>query len=578
MGESSFGAARGRWHWPQLVPWGCWLLLLLLGAALYQGYGLSWDEPSNHYNGAVNITFLVDYLLPSALQQRLTPADPLLHPTAPWPGFDHGVAFELPAAVLGRLAYPGNPRGYYGLRHLLVFLVFGGGVAVVYRLARLRYPAARWLPLLGAAALVLSPRFFAEAFYNGKDISFMAAFSLAMLTLVRLAQRPTWRRAAAHALATALAADVRLSGLVLLPAFTAVALLVQGWVPPAAGQAPSRPASAGQRLALFGLYSWLAIVLAVVGWPYLWAAPGPRLLEVLQRSSHFPWAGLVLYLGHLRPATALPWHYLPVWIGITTPLPYVGLWLGGLASGLWALAQRGLGALRRSGGWLDALFLAWLLVPIGLVVVNNSVVYDGWRHLYFVYPALLLLGLRGLRALHRAWRASGRAAGRWLAVALLVAGALELGRTAWFIARAYPNQQAYFSCLPVATAERLFERDYWGLSYRYGLEWLLRHDSSAVVSVTGPQSPIIYLNWLMLRPAQQRRLRLVPDGRAARYYLTAYRWHPQPYADSLGPEVLAYRPGGAVKTLSIFRRDSLRWPLPPAPTGRAPQSAAAPAP
>ncbi len=567
MADSFLLVARPRWQ--RWLPPGLLLALLLLGAALYRGYGLSWDEPSNHYNGAVNITFLIDFLLPTAWQQRLTPADPLLHPTTPWPGFDHGVAFELPAAVLGRLLYPGNPQGYYILRHLLVFLVFCGGVVVVYRLARLRYPAARWLPLVGAAALVLSPRFFAEAFYNGKDISFMVAFSLAMLTLVRLVQRPTWGRAAGHALATALAADVRLTGLVLLPAYTAVALLLQSWAPPEASQY-LRP-SAKRRLALFGFYCGLAGAATVVGWPYLWAAPGPRLLEVLGRTGHFPWVGLVLYLGRLVPATELPWHYLPVWIGITTPLPYLALWLLGAASGLRTLAQRGAAGLRRTGGWLDALFVAWLLGPIALIILDKSVVYDGWRHLYFVYPALLLLALRGARALSRAWLSSAPVASQWLARVALGGLLLELGRTVWFMGQAYPNQQVYFSCLPAATAERLFERDYWGPSYRHGLEWLLQHDSTPEITVTGPQANIIYINWLILSPAQQRRVRIMPDGRAARYYLTAYRWHPQPYADSLGPEVLAYRPGGGVLALSVFRRDSLGRPLPRTPIGHTTQ-------
>ncbi|MGI4820598.1 MAG: hypothetical protein ACRYFV_05240 [Janthinobacterium lividum] len=53
----------------------------------------------------------------------------------------------------------------------------------------------------------------------------------------------------------------------------------------------------------------------------------------------------------------------------------------------------------------------------------------------------------------------------------------------------------------------------------------------------------------------------------SRYYFTPYRWHPQPYADSLAPEVLAYRPGRGIKALSIFRRDSLNRPLPPKPIG-----------
>jgi len=571
MADFFSGPARPRW-----LPLGLLAALLLLGAGLYQGYGLTWDEPSNHYNGAVNLNYAAEFLLPKALVQRLAPPGAPLHPAGTWPGFDHGVAFELPAALLGRLLYPGNPPGYYGLRHLLVFLVFAGGLVVVYRLARLRYPAARWLPLLAAGALVLTPRFFAEAFYNGKDISFMVAFSLAMLTLVRLAQRPTTRRALLHALATALAADVRLTGLLLLPAFTALALLMQHWAPPAPGQAPV-VASAGRRVGLFGLYCGVAGVATVVGWPYLWAAPVPRLLEVLGRTGHFPWPGLVLYLGHLMPATELPWHYLPVWIILTTPLPYLGLWLLGAATGLRTLLRRGLAALYRSGGWLDALFAGWLLGPLLIIILNRSVVYDGWRHVYFVYPALLLLALRGVRALGQAWQNQRPTAGRWLAGAALLATGLEAGHCAWFIAQAYPNQQVYFSFLPNATAERLFERDYWGGSYRYGLEWLLRHDPAPVITLTGPQANVVYVNYLMLSPAQQRRLRF-GDARTARYYFTVYRWHPQPYADSLGPEVLAYRPGGGVQVLSIFRRDSLRRPLPPVPIGHTPLPPAAPQP
>ena len=154
-----------------------------------------------------------------------------MHPADNWPGFDHGVTFEMTSALLGRLIYSSNPAEYYRLRHLLIFLVFTDGVVMVYCLARRHYPAARWLPLLAAGALVATPRFFAEDFYNGKDIVFMAAFALDVLTLVRLAQRPTWQRALIHAAATALAADVRLTDLVLLTAFTAATLLLQAHVP-----------------------------------------------------------------------------------------------------------------------------------------------------------------------------------------------------------------------------------------------------------------------------------------------------------------------------------------------------------
>jgi hypothetical protein len=537
--------------------------LLLLGACLYRGYGLTWDEHSNHYNGAVNLNYAVEFLLPKAFVQRLTPAGMPLHPKSTWPGFDHGVAFELPAAALGRVLYPSDPPGYYRLRHLLVFLAFTGGLVVVYQLARLRYPRAHWLPLLAAGALVLSPRFFAEAFYNGKDISFMVAFALGMLTLVRLAQRPTLRRALVHALTTAVAADVRLTGLVLLVAFTAAAMVLQAGAPGAVPTPPRR------RLGLLVLYAGLAAVLMVVGWPYLWADPSARLLYVMGRTGHFPWPGLVLYAGRFVAANALPWHYLPVWMLITIPLPYSLLMGLGLGTALRTLARCGQAALRRPGAWLDALFLAWLVVPIGAIIATQAVVYDGWRHVYFVYPAVLLLALRGARTLGRAWhyRAHVAPARRWMAGTGLALLVLETGRTAWFMVQAYPNQQVYFSFLPAPAAERLFERDYWGGSTLYGLEWLLRHDPSPTITVSGPVPVLVYDNWLLLSPAQKQRVQVLADARLARYFLTSYRWHPQSYADTLGPEVLAYRPAGRVKALSVFRRDSMSRPLPHRPIG-----------
>ncbi|WP_380266707.1 hypothetical protein [Hymenobacter caeli] len=534
-------------------------MLLLLGAVLYRGYGISWDEFTDHNLGNVTANYVARRLVPARWQSRL-PTDPrvLWLPTS---GIIHGPVVETPAAVLGRLLYPQQPRGYYAVRHGFVFLVFAAGVAALYGLGRLRFGSRR-LALLGAALLVLSPRFAAEAFYNGKDVGFMALFTVAMLALAWLARRPAAGRALLAAGATGLAIGVRMPGII-LPAF---ALGWLGWQAWRAGPGPARR----RRLGVAGLYAGATVGATVLCWPYLWESPLANFRYALLVMSHVPWPGTTLYWGRLLPAPALPWHYLPVWIVVTTPVPYVLAALVGAG-----VAVRQLWQNQKSGGWatqLDCLFLLWLLAPLVAVIGLRSVVFDGWRHLYFIYPALLLLAVRGVQALAHRWGPVLRGPGRWrrglvgLALGLV---ALDGGRTLWFIVRAYPNQQTYFSCLPNATAERLFERDYWGPSYRYGLEWLLRHDPSPIITVTGPQPAIIYVNLFALSPAQQKRIRLI-DSPAARYYLTAYRWHPQPYADSLGPEVLAYRPGGGIKALSIFRRDSLRRPLPPAPIGRAP--------
>jgi hypothetical protein len=543
---------------PRLIGLGLLVALVLVGAALFRGYGIGWDEFPDHNLGNITANYIAVKLTP-ARWQHLLPTNPEVA-WLPTSDVIHGPVVETPAAILGHLLYPNQPWGYYTVRHGFVFLVFVAGVLALYGLSWLRFRDWR-LALLGAGLLVLSPRFFAEAFYNGKDVGFMALFTVAMLAVAWLTQRPTTGRALLCACATGAAIGVRMPG-ILLPAFTIAWLGWLAWLAPTGGQRL-------RLLGVLGLYAVASVAATILWWPYLWESPLVSFRYALGVMSRVPWPGTVLYWGKLIPAPALPWHYIPVWILITTPLSYVLAALVGLGAIFQRIWQQRLRYVQTWSGQFDCIVVAWLVGPVLAIVVFHSVVFDGWRHMYFVYPGLLLLAVRGVQALGRAWQLARQRSPqwpRWLLTATLVVMLLDGGRAAWFIASAYPNQQVYFSCVPAATAERLFERDYWGLSYRYGLEWLLSHDPSPVITVTGPQASAIYVNQFILSPAQQKRIKLTNNGQA-RYYLTAYRWHPQPYADSLGPEVLAYRPGGGIKALSIFRRDSLNWPLPPKPIG-----------
>ena len=526
--------------------------LLALGWVIHDDYGFAWDEFNDRNLGIATAHYVAKRLVPDRWQ-HLVPNDPRIS-WLPTSGIVHGPVVEAPAAALGRFLYPGNPRGYYTVRHGFVFLVFVAGVLALYGLGWLRFRDWR-LALLGASILVLSPRFFAEAFYNGKDVGFMALFTVAMFTLAWLLRRPTAGRVLLHALATGAAIGVRMPG-VLLPALTLAWLGWQAW--------QEQPGWKRTRLwGLAGLYVVAAPAATVALWPYLWETSLASFRYVLGVMSQVPWPCTVLYWGHLVPAPALPWHYLPVMVLVTTPVPYV------LAALLGSAAVTGRAWQRRSQHWalalqFDALFAAWLGLPLLAIVVLHSVVFDGWRHVYFIYPGLLLLAVRGVQVLSRwacAPHSSPGVKRKALARLALGAGAASLLHTAYWQIQAHPNQQAYFSCVPSEAAERLFERDYWALGNRYGLEWLLANDQRPVLTVTGPRPVLLYASWLLLAPAQQQRIRVVYDT-TARYYMDGYRWHPQSYADTLGPEVLAYRPGGAVKILSVFRREPRKRPLP----------------
>jgi hypothetical protein len=168
---------------PRLIGLGLLVALVLVGATLFRGYGIGWDEFPDHNLGNITANYIAVKLTP-ARWQHLLPTNPEVA-WLPTSDVIHGPVVETPAAILGHLLYPNQPWGYYTVRHGFVFLVFVAGVLALYGLSWLRFRDWR-LALLGAGLLVLSPRFFAEAFYNGKDVGFMALFTVAMLAVAWL--------------------------------------------------------------------------------------------------------------------------------------------------------------------------------------------------------------------------------------------------------------------------------------------------------------------------------------------------------------------------------------------------------
>jgi hypothetical protein len=495
----------------------------------------------------VNLKYAAHQLAPIwAAQESAFAATPDLHVFV---DRDHGPVMDMATAVVGRVLAHGDTAACYYWRHLCLFLTFVLGVWALYQIGLIRFGDWRWA-LLASGLLVISPRLFADAFYNSSDMGLLAVFTLGIYTLLRFLRSPSWHTAVLHGIVTAVATDIRVMGLLLI-VFTGIMVMME-LSASTAENAPRR-----WHLVQAGLlYLITAAAFTVLLWPYLWEAPLDNLMYAFRRMSRFPWRGSNVYFGQLVLGTQIPWHYGPVWIIITTPIPYLLAALLGIVHWGWQIVRSRFTSLYAFAERIDLLFIGWLIGPPLLVILLQSVIYNGWRHLYFIYPALLLLAVRGLQVLVTFY---SEAHGKWrlvVGVALLALG-LETGRTLWRMVRMHPYQQVYFSFLPTATAERLFERDYWGLSYRQGLQWLLSHDARARITFTTTAATLLHNNMLLLPPAQQSRLHYREPNEPADYFITSYRLHPQPYPDSVGREVYRIYADG-ITILSIYQRDIKR--------------------
>ena len=509
-------------------------VVLLLGLLLYRSYGLSLDENQQRDIGMISLKHVGQKVAPVWVAND-TDFDRYNTPLDQFYDRDYGVAFETPVCLAERLLGIDDGGNKFRFRHLCTFLVCFGGLIALFQLVRRRFDDWR-LGLLGASWLLLSPRMFAESFYNDKDAVFMALFLIATNTAVQLLLRPTARHALWHALACAITIDVRVMG-ILLPMAT-VGLLLWRAVRGEISWRRWAGISAGYVVVLTGL--------VVAFWPYLWPAPLTNFLAAYEHMKTFRWNGVMLYRGEFVASVDLPWHYVSVWIGITTPLLYLGAGLLGIGLVLRQLMQNHWRLWRDEGGMQDVLFLALLLGPLGAVIAFHSVLYDGWRQLYFVYPALLLLGLRGWVALAR-WRP------RWTGWPRTVYAVtvLSLLITAGQIIRDHPLQNVYFNLLAGNDVEHRFEMDYWGTGYRKDLEYIVGHDARPRIKVMETAPEPAKFNALMLPPADRDRLVFVDKADSADYIVTNYRWHPQDFEYPF--EVHNTKVGG-VRVHSVFRQ------------------------
>jgi hypothetical protein len=89
--------------------------------------------------------------------------------------------------------------------------------------------------------------------------------------------------------------------------------------------------------------------------------------------------------------------------------------------------------------------------------------------------------------------------------------------------RMHPFEMVYFNALAGNNIERNFDCDYWGLSYRTGLEEILRRENDPSLTIPVYQDGVpVRNNTFILRTADFDRIRLVPfEG--AKYFITNYR-------------------------------------------------------
>jgi len=437
-------------------------LYLLVGVLIHTDYGVSWDEPISRTNGLVNLKYVHATLVPGTAIVGMDDVPDLEN----WADKDYGVAFELPLVAVERALGVGE-EDLYPFRHLVIFLFSVLGILAVYGVARFVYEDWR-LGVLAALMLMLSPRIFGESFYNSKDIIFMAAIAMAIYTFTRMVTKPGLLLAIFHGWMSAFAIDVRIMGITIVAATIGILVV----------RAVKKDFPASRVLTCLLAYLVATAIFVVALFPYLWADPAGHFMDALGSMARFRWNGWVLYLGNHYLAAQLPWHYLPVWILVTTPLTFSALMMVGAVHGVRTLSTNRIALWVSEIQMLELSYLALLFVPTIAIIAMRAVVYDGWRHLYFIYPSFVLVAVAGFAALMRRGRTS-----HFLKIAVSVGLVLTFVSNGYWMVQSHPLQNVYFNALAGRHWKERFDVDYWGMGNRAALEAIIKADGRRVISI-----------------------------------------------------------------------------------------------
>jgi hypothetical protein len=480
--------------WPGVV---LLCLSVIVGLLCYKNYGMSWDEPIQRGIGRVTYDYVTNgNQLLKTYEDR-----------------DLGTGFEYPLIKLEKSLHLTDTRDIYLMRHIVTHLFFLLSVFCGYLLA-MRLFKDQFIAILAFILLAFTPRIYAHSFFNTKDIPFFSVFIITFL-IAQVAfekNKPAWYLLLGCA--CGYATSIRPMGIMLVPCITTFLLIDY-----------CRNIYLEEKTTT-AIFNGLLFVIGFCGllyaaWPLLWSAPLFYFTEEIKTQAHIFFDGYVLFRGSIISARQLPWDYLPVWFAITVPEVWL---LAGLTGFIWvniSFFKRPLQYLLNVPQRNLLLYIACFAAPVIAVIALHSVNYDDWRHLYFIYPSFVMLALFAIHKL---------ATRRRRIIVLSVCGAQILA-VAFFMVRYHPFQQVYFNHLVSHKKEFLrnnYDLEYWGCAYTNGMEYILAHDTAAIIRIDHGLDPT--MNAYFFIPAEQRKRIVIVDSTGhPDYLITNFRNHPADY-------------------------------------------------
>lgn len=350
------------------------------------------------------------------------------------------------------------------LRHFFNALI--GALLMIFTGLLARRLSGKWI--VGTLALLFiffSPRIFGESMNNPKDIPFASGFIIGLYFMVALLQdmpAKMWRNAFGLAAGFAIAFGVRAAGGILLLAYVGLFCLVYYLM-----NKPFREHLKANNNKLFKKVITALVValicgyiVALLAWPWGLQSPLSNPLVALKEMTNRSVILRVLFDGEYWSNNALPWFYEFKWIIMTSPLIVIA------GAAVFVLLIKP--AISRYGLFAVGLVIFSAVFPLLYMVYKHSSVYDTWRHVFFVYPAWVIMAALCVDIV------AGLVKNEKLKMVPFAVALLALLPTIVWTVKAHPNQYVYFNELQggVKGAYGYYDIDYYQNTDKQAADWI----------------------------------------------------------------------------------------------------------
>jgi len=491
--------------------------VLILGILLFKDYGISLDERFHKTNASywqkyaksfiinrnsqiyINHDDVVKKLVDSG--NDLTSSVPSIQPVP------LGILYEFFVDSFDLK----NSKEIYQYRHLFNFLVFFVGLLFFYFLIYKKYNSY-FYALLGCTFLFLTPRLFSESFYNPQDIFFLSLTIINMYTGINFLKNPNFKNTILFSFSSALSIDTRIMGFIsflIILFFFFIKLL------------RSNPFLKANQKFIYYVFP-ITFIFIIIFWPYLWSDPLNNFVFAISKLSSSYFLVTNLYFGEYISSISVPWHYHIVWILITSPIMVIALFILGFLISLFRIFRRLLkidnnlnDVWRGDNEMLDIYFLMMIIIPIYLFI-NKNIGYSGWRHLYFIYPSIIMLSLFGFHYLNFFLKS------KKLNLIIYFFILFNISYLIYWNYKYHPYQYVYFNLIFKDKFNNNFDKDYWGLSNKNALEYILENNKNFPVKIATKSFASLEKSSLILEENLKNKLKIVYELENADFIITNY--------------------------------------------------------